>query len=239
LTGLALARRVASDLVERHSGFLASTPALPAVSLLPSAGWLQSPLPGMMILDSADNGLLETNPSAGLGMYYLPRAISDFDLAIEWKSFRTFNGQDVIANSGIMLRAPDPAGVNFSDPAQFKSFYDSLTEVQIDETGKQFFDATGRSIFGNSAFKTGALYGVAPATQWAANVASPDGPDLGNRYWNTYEISARGKHFKVTLNGRVVCESNVPSTKILRGFLGLQFHTGRVQFRNLRLNQVN
>jgi len=239
LTGLSLARRVATDLVDRHSGFLANTPALSAMSLLPSAGWMQSPFAGMLILDSANNGLLETNPFAGLGMYYLPRDMGDFDLAVEWKSFRTLNGQDLFANSGIMLRTPDPSGVNFSDPSQFKSFYDSVKEVQIDETGKQFYDDTGGSIFGNSTFTPGALYGVAPATQWAANVASPDGPDLGNRYWNTFGITARGAHIQVSLNGRLVCEANVPSAKRLRGFLGLQFHTGRVQFRNLRLKQVN
>jgi len=107
--------------------------------------------------------------------------------------------------------------------------------VQIDETGKQFFKNTGRSVFGNSRFKTGALYDIAPATQWAANVASPDGPNLGNRYWNTYEISARGKRIRIVLNGKLVCDTDVPPNKRLNGFLGLQFHTGRVQFRNLRL----
>jgi choline dehydrogenase-like flavoprotein len=238
LTGLTLARRVATDIVERHSGFM-SPAALPAISLLPSSGWRQFPYSGMLILDSANDGLLETNPFAGIGLYYLPRDMGDFDLAVEWKSFRTYNGQDLFANSGILLRSPDPSAVTFSNPSEFKAFYDSVTEVQIDETGKQFSDATGQSIFGNSQFKTGALYGVAPAMQWAANVASPDGPDLGNRYWNTYEISARDKHIRVTLNGRVVSEADVPGGKRLRGFLGLQFHTGRVQFRNLRLNQIS
>jgi hypothetical protein len=239
LTGITLARRLANDIVNRHSGFIASTPALPAISLLPAGGWKQAPFAGMLILDTANNGLLETNPFAGIGLYYLAKDMGDFDLAVEWKSFRTYNGQDVFANSGILLRTPDPTGVDFSDPAKFSAFYDQVTEVQIDETGKQFFVNTGQSVFGNSAFKTGALYGVAPATQWAANVASPDGPDLGNRYWNTYEISARGPHIRVILNGRLVCDADVPPSKRLRGFLGLQFHTGRVQFRNLRLNQVS
>jgi hypothetical protein len=200
LTGIALARRVATDCVDRHSGFLVDTPGLPAIPLLPATGWLQSPFAGMIIRDSANNGLVETNPFAGIGLYYLPRDLGDFDLAVEWKSFRTFNGQDVFANSGIMLRTPDPAGVNFSEPAQFNAFYDALTEVQIDETAKQFFDKTGRATFGNSAFKTGALYGVAAATQWAANVASPDGPDLGNRYWNT----RAGYSFGIFVSSRLI-----------------------------------
>jgi Domain of Unknown Function (DUF1080)/GMC oxidoreductase len=239
LTGVTLAHRIATDLVERHSGVLIDTPALPVISVLPSVGWKQSPFEGMIIRDTANNGLVETNPFAGIGLYYLPKDIGDFDLAVEWKLFRTFNGQDTFANSGIMLRSADPAGVDFSDPAQFKTFYDALTEIQIDETGKQFSGDTGLAVFGNSEFKTGAVYGVAAATQWAANVASPDGPDLGNRYWNTYKISAQGKHIRVELNGRLVCEADVPPSKRLRGFIGLQFHTGRVQFQNLRLNPLN
>lgn len=184
----------------------------------------------MRELDSANGGLLETEP-AGIGLYYLPQNFSDFDMAIEWKAFR-----GVEANSGLLLRIPDPMAVNFDDPAQFDAFYDATTEIQIDDSGKQFFKATGWAIFGNSRFKTGAIYEIASARCWASNVASPDGPDLGNRYWNTYEVSARGRRIRVILNGKLVCEADVTPNKRLTGFLGLQFHTGRVQFRNLRLN---
>jgi choline dehydrogenase-like flavoprotein len=241
LTGIALARKVAGDIVSRHAGYTGPI-ALAGLTLQPlavSAGWKQAPYDGMVLLDSANGGLLETRPLGGIGLYYLPKVMRDFDLAIEWKSFRTFLGNDVIANSGVLLRTPDPSGVNFSDSAQFEAFYSATTEVQIDETGKQFFRDTGRSIFGNSRFKTGALYDVGPATQWAACVASPDASDLGNRYWNTYEISVRGKNVRVVLNGKLVCQADVLDTKRLSGFLGLQFHTGRVQFRNLRLKQIS
>jgi hypothetical protein len=237
LTGIALARRVATDIVDRHTGCLRDTPGLPPLSL--ANGWSQAPFNGMILLDAANTGRVETNPFAGIGMYYLPRDMGDFDLAVEWKSFRTYNGQDVFANSGVLLRMPDPSGVNFSDSNQFNAFYDAVTEVQIDETAKHFFNIAGQSIFGDSAFKTGALYSISPAMQWAANIASPDGPDLGDRYWNIFEISALGRRIKVTLNGRIVCEADVPISKSLRGFMGLQFHTGRVRFRNLRLNQLN
>jgi choline dehydrogenase-like flavoprotein len=241
LTGVALARKVAGDIAGRHRGYTGpiGLMGLSPRSLRELDGWLQAPYSGMVLLDAAAGGLLETNPFGGIGLYYLPEITGDFDLAIEWKAFRTYNGQDIIANSGILLRTPDPRGVNFADAAQFADFYEKITEVQIDETAKQFFSDTGRSVFGNSRFKTGALYGIAPATQWAANVASPDGPDLGNRYWNTYEISARGRNVRVVLNGKPVCQSDVPGGKNLKGFLGLQFHTGRVQFRNLRLNRIS
>jgi choline dehydrogenase-like flavoprotein len=245
LTGVTLARKVAGDIVSRHAGFDSSQISLTGLaprSLLPLDGWRlappQAPGQGMIVLDSAGGGLLATNPG-GIGLYYLPEPLADFDLAIEWKSFRTLNGNDVIANAGILLRTPDPQGVNFANEAEFVAFYEATAEIQIDETGKQYFKDTGQAIFGNSQFKTGAIYGVAPARQWAANVASPDAPDLGNRYWNTFEISARGKNVQVVLNGKLVCQAEIPPTKQRSGFLGLQFHTGRVQFRNLRLKKIN
>lgn len=248
LTGIALARKVAGDIVSRHAGYTGSIglTGLTQQSLLGSAGWKQAPYNGMKEIDSADGRLLETNPGGDpgtnppqiIGLYYLPITLDDFDLAIEWKTFRSFRGNDAIANSGILLRTPDPAGVNFNDEAQFNAFYDATTEVQIDESGKQFLRSTRQSIFGNSKYKTGALYEIAPAQQWAANVASPDGTDSGNRYWNTYEISARDRNIRVVLNGKLVCQADVPPSKLVSGFLGLQFHTGRVQFRNLRLRTL-
>jgi choline dehydrogenase-like flavoprotein len=238
LTGLVLANKVASDIVNRHRGFIVPSPTgLVARSLLPEDGWLQAPYAGMVILDRANNGILETNPFQGIGLYYLNKELADFDLAIEFKTFRTAQpqGEEVIANSGILLRAPDPKDFNLGNPAEFNDFYDQTTEIQIDETGKNFSSSTGRSIFGDSRFKTGAIYGIVAAKQWAANVGSPDGAGLGDRYWNTYEISASGTDVSVTLNGKPVCKADMPPEKRSSGFIGLQFHTGRVQFRNLRL----
>ena len=238
LTGLVLANKVAAGIVNRHRGFAVPLPTgFVARSLLPEDGWLQEPYNGMALLDRANNGLVETNPTRGLGLYYLSEMLTDFDVLIEFKTFRTATpqGAELIANSGIFLRAPDPATVDFSNPAEFDAFYDQTIEVQIDETGKNFSSATGRSIFGDSRFKTGAIYGVAAAKQWAAQVAAPDGNGLGDRYWNTYEISARGNNVVVVLNGKPVCKASMPPSKRASGFFGLQFHTGRVQFRNLRL----
>ncbi len=144
LTGLCLARKVAEDVVDRHTGFV-----------------------------DCQTGLVR--PASGIGLNYLPENVGDFDLAIEWKAFRTFDGSDAIANAGILLRTPDPGGVNFSDAAQFDTFYDATTEIQIDDSGKQYFKDKGQSLFGNSYIKTGALYRIAPARSWVANVASPDG----------------------------------------------------------------
>jgi len=241
LTGMVLARKVAGDIVGRHSGYTtpSALPGLVPQSLSDTAGWLQVPNNGMFVYDGG--GLIETRPIGGkIGLYFLPESLGDFDLAIDWKSFRTsFDGSNLIANSGILLRTPDPRTVNFNDQAQFDAFYAAATEIQIDETGKRYSRATGRSVFGDSRYKTGAIYEVAPAIRWAANVASPDGPNLGDRYWNIYEISARGRNIRVVLNGKLVCQADIPTSKNLKGFLGLQFHTGRLQFRNLRLRRIS
>lgn len=240
LTGLVLARKVAGDIVARHAGYArpSTLQNLVPQSLLDTAGWLAAPYNGMTILDRTGGGLLETDPVRGIGLWYLPTEMGDFDLAIDWKAFRTaVLGADIIANAGILLRTPDPRGVNFNDGAQFDAFYDAVTEVQIDETGKRYEKSSGQSVFGDSRYKTGAIYGVAPATQWAAQVAAPDGA-ADERYWNTYEISARGQNVQVVLNGKLVCETGVPPSKNHRGFLALQFHTGRVRFRNLRVGRI-
>lgn len=235
LTGLVLARKVAGDIVDRHASFVDQ----PGVGFTPQsltagAGWLQAPYAGMMQVGTET---VETQPTSGLGFYYLPELLDDFELLVEWKAFRTLNGSPVMANSGLLLRMPDPSGVNFSNSTEADDFYAQTTEIQIDESGKNF-DARRNpmAIFGDSKFKTGAIYAVAPATQWAAKVAAPDGvPD--EQYWNTFHIKAARSRVTVTLNGRTVCDADLPPSKQTTGFLGMQFHTGRVQFRNLRLRR--
>ena len=48
-------------------------------------------------------------------------------------------------------------------------------------------------------------------------------------------VPAAGDQVVVNLNGRRVCQTTLPGHKRAEGFLGFQFHTGRVQFRDLRL----
>lgn len=235
LTGLVLARKVATNIVDRHdSHFIQPKTGFTPQSLMSSAGWKQTPYSGMAEIGM---DMVETQPTAGLGIYYLQNLFDDFELQVEWKAFRTFNGAGVTANSGIMLRMPDPSEVNFADPNQLEDFYARTTEIQIDETGKNFnSDRNPQAIFGDSRFKTGAIYGLAPATRWAAKVAAPDGaPDA--QYWNTFHITAIGARILVNLNGRDVSMTDVTSPKRTNGHIGLQFHTGRVQFRNLQIRR--
>lgn len=238
LTGLCLARKVADDIVSRHESYAAGPGEFSEFvnrSLNSSQGWLQEPYHGMT--DIAGD-IIETDPHQGIGLYYLPQTFTNFELAVEWKAFRTYGSNYSIPNSGILLRMPDPAQFDFSNPAAFDQFYNSVTEVQIDETGKNFeVQRFPQAIFGDSRFKTGAVYGVAPAIQWAAKMLAPDDPNA-DRYWNFFHIVADGNQVGVSLNGRLVCQTALPAHKQRSGFIGFQFHTGRVQFRNLKLKML-
>ncbi|MCF0060569.1 DUF1080 domain-containing protein [Dyadobacter chenwenxiniae] len=232
LTGLGLARKVADDIVSRHGSYTAPASELTGFrieSLAPGRGWKTAPYNGIRLLDS---DIIETNPDQGIGIYYLPEELDDFELSVEWKAFRT----PAFPNSGILLRMPDPSAVNFNDQAQFDAFYESSIEVQIDDLGKNFDkDRIPQSIFGDSKYKTGAIYGVSPARQWASTVLAPDGPLTTERYWNLYQISVNQNEITVRLNGKLVNKATLPVSKRTKGFLGFQFHTGRVQFRNLHI----
>ncbi|MFP3646532.1 family 16 glycoside hydrolase [Paraburkholderia sp. SIMBA_054] len=232
LTGLCLARRVAEDIVNRHSAVDAQTELalFRPISLARSDGWETVPYDG--IIELFGGSIIETQPDQrGIGIYFLPLMLDDFELSIQWKAFRL----PTTANSGVFLRIPDPRNVNFSSAAESTAFYNAATEIQIDELGKNFdANRVPIAIYGDSKHKTGAIYGISAATKWAATVPAPDG-DTGDRYWNTYHITANGPDVRVKLNGSLVSNGELPANKSRQGFIGLQFHTGRVQFRNCRL----
>lgn len=52
--------------------------------------------------------------------------------------------------------------------------------------------------------------------------------------WQQFDVTARGGHFVVLLNGQKVLEYHDPQP-IRRGLIGLQFNMGEVEFRNIKL----
>jgi hypothetical protein len=89
---------------------------------------------------------------------------------------------------------------------------------------------------------TGSIYHVVPPTQRAGKAAGE---------WNTMEIRADGRQVVVVLNGKKVIDAdldrclNDPAvakehTGLARksGRIGLQSHTDRVEFRNLRVKEL-
>ncbi|HVY65977.1 MAG TPA: family 16 glycoside hydrolase [Gammaproteobacteria bacterium] len=74
-------------------------------------------------------------------------------------------------------------------------------------------------------YRTGAIVGIAKPLVLL---------DSGNR-WNKYEISARGSHLLVKLNGETTVDTH--DDKFAAGPIALQYAAGRVMFRNVRIRR--
>ena len=126
------------------------------------------------------------------------------------------------SNSGIYLRAP--------------------LEGRVSQIGLeiQLIDDTGWKMSGSQ--HTGAVYsGIAPEVQ---------APTPSNQ-WNAIEVLCDGKRVRTTLNGVQLYDAslddrakdehrsgNLLTTRRLQGFIGLQDHTGKPKFRNLRIREL-
>lgn len=169
-------------------------------------------------------------------LWYAPKTFSDFILKLEWKSF------DLKANSGIFLRIPEPIALD-------DNFYNSSVEVQIDERGFRFDSENPANIFhGSPLHRTGAVYELFPAQQWAAKHISSRNSNERD-FWNSYEIKLQGNEIEVKLNDKLVSSGTFPellgfdapsdgNKKRSGGYIGLQCHTEVVQFRNIRIREL-
>jgi hypothetical protein len=175
----------------------------------------------------AGGSILEVHGEAGDGVLFFddPQGFQDFELRLQWKAFLDAAG-DLTANSGIFLRAPRPP-----PELDASGFYDLCAEVQIDDTG---YDNT-RHRFGSPAHRTGASYGRHPARCAVQKLPSSDGSD---GYWNEFRIIVEGARLAVRLNGLLASEGDLPPEFVHAGFIALQYHTGKVQFRQLRVRRL-
>lgn len=227
-TGLALANMVAGHIVSRFR----SSPRVPLedgfVSLSDGTldrwdqfgdGIIQA-LPGLDIIECGSIGADST-----LGFIRTRSTFRNFVLRLDWKAF------DIRANSGVFVRMPEigDGGID--------RVYQNSIEIQIDETGKDFVASRDpQSVYGSSLHKTGAVYGLAPATRWASKAVSSR---FAEGYWNSFEISVNDDRISVSLNGEpVVREAHLPAHLLGAGFIGLQCHTDVVQFRNIRIREI-
>jgi len=86
----------------------------------------------------------------------------------------------------------------------------------------------------------GSIYNIVPAKDGT--------PKIGE--WNSYEITARGRHIKVVLNGRTIVDANLNKVTdaetlqkhpgMLRdsGHIGFLGHNDYVEFRNIRIKEL-
>jgi hypothetical protein len=240
-TGLTLSRKIARSIIERYSQVqtIDDEPGFETLyqGNFKADGWEIAASGSQNFFDVPNqNGAVlgagVGNKNVALGVLWFTRKkFKNFILKLDWQAF------DIEANSGIFLRTSEPKALD-------DSFYNSSTEIQIDEHGYDF----PNNVYGSSLHKTGAVYEVFPAQKWAAKVLSPR--NSGNPgYWNSYEIRVQGNEIEVKLNGQLVSKGAFsgllgfadPSDgkkKRSEGFIGFQCHTEVVQFRNIRIKEL-
>jgi choline dehydrogenase-like flavoprotein len=218
LTGVALARRL-GDLT-------APAPAPPVVepgftSLFDGFrlnNWQMAGAGHFLIVD----GALEAEPGGDLGLLWNTTPLPPhFVLRLQWLRYRDDD------NSGVFVRFPDPNSKGYENTAWVA--VDFGFEIQIDETGR---------LDGAPFHRTGAIYGE-PDQQFNLQPSRPAGE------WNDYEIRVQGQTYTVLLNGVQVTRFENPhpnrglaTTPDAPSYFGLEAHTGRVTFRNIRIETL-
>jgi choline dehydrogenase-like flavoprotein len=222
LTATTLARRTADAIVTSRT--IAPNPAFKPLFTGSRQGWQMAGGGDFLTIFGS---ILEARP-AGLGLLWYTREVfRNFVLKVDWLSFNptTSVPGGRADNSGVLLRFP---ALNASDPANdWKLASDRGYEIQIDDVG--FNPDTGQNF--SPLHQTGAVYALAPSSTIASKSAGQ---------WNTFEIEATSSLIKVTLNGKLVTNYSIPanSTRGGAGHIGLQCHTGNVQFQNIIIRSL-
>ncbi len=159
-------------------------------------------------------------PEVGGGNLFTEKEYANFVLRLDW---RLWDG----GNNGVGIRAPlegDAAYVGM--------------EIQVlDEASEKYKKGAGLK----PTQMTGSVYDV---------FAAKSGHVKRDGVWNEYQIEARGRRIKVTLNGVVVTDVDLDSVKdpeVLKkhpglarakGHIGFLGHGTRVEFRNIRIMEL-
>ena len=159
---------------------------------------------------TVENGIVRC-AGRGFGFLRFDSRLSDFTLHVE---YRMSDG----CNSGIGIRGARFSGSRESRPS-FAGY-----EIQIlDDSGQP-----------PSMKSSAALCRYVAPTQ---NAARPAGE------WNVMDVVCVGPSIRVTLNDQIVQDidqTEIPSIrdKPLHGYLSLQNHGGRIEFRKVRLKKL-
>jgi choline dehydrogenase-like flavoprotein len=215
LTGMTLARRTADAIATAHTP--APSPGFKPLFTGSLAGWQMAGAGDFLVVLGS---ILETRGGLGL-LWYTREVFRNFVLQLDWLSFNpTGPNSD---NSGVFLRFP---ALNASNPgSDWQLAVDRGYEVQIDDTG--FNPDTG--LRGDPLHQTGAIYGLAASSRVASKPAGS---------WNTYVVEALTGRIRVTLNGELVTDYATDGSRPPAGHIGLQNHTGKVQFRDIMIRTL-
>jgi len=254
LTGVALARRLADHLVPPPplAGDAAFEYLFDGTEKADQvfAKWLQV---GGGRFQIVGRTLVAQPGAGGIGLlYYAAKQFDDFTLRVDF--CLPHPRDDANDNSGIFVRFRDPRkpvlpGTPGPDvPGNLASVaVDTGYEIQIDEEARG--DARKREPDGFFFNRTGAIYKITSRGTALGQQDYVNTQRLAPSVWHTCEIRVQGRKYDVLLNG-------IPSTsftadpaapnEIFRGrsrsedpdsgFVGLQVHTGRIAFANVRIN---
>jgi hypothetical protein len=161
-----------------------------------------------------DTGSLYTTGEGG-GWLSTMREYGNFELDLD---FRVAEG----GNSGVFLRSPREG-----DPA-----YTGMEIQVLDDHAAEYATLQPWQYCGS-------IYGVQAPSVRASGKA---------HQWQHYTIVARGARVSITLNGQLIVdadltshmdkESTHPGLKRRSGFIGLQCHTARVEYRNITVKEL-
>jgi Domain of Unknown Function (DUF1080) len=159
---------------------------------------------------------------------YERQQFADFTLRVEYR-FTPKQGGNPQGNSGLGIRT------GRFDPERSRETRASYAAYEV-----QLLDDAGGT---PSAHGTGSLYRYKSPT---ANPARP-APE-----WNTIEVECAGPRINVRLNGQTVLEADqseladvntrpagvpAPKDKPRQGYVALQSHSGRVEFRKVQIRE--
>jgi hypothetical protein len=182
---------------------------------------------GRMMWSVSDGRIVCLGEGFGF-LRYDRREFSDFTLRVEYR-FIPAPGGKAPANSGLGIRT------GRFDPARSRETRPSYAAFEV-----QLLDDAGSP---PSAHGTGSLYRYKSAN---ANATRP-GPE-----WNTIEVTCFGPRITVRLNGQQILEADqseladvktkpaaapAPKDKPRKGYVALQSHSGRVEFRKVQIRE--
>lgn len=165
----------------------------------------------------------------GYGFLRHERQFRDFALCVEYR-FAPQSKTNPRGNSGLGIRtvAYDPKRTELTRPSY------AAYEIQLlDDAGKPA-----------NAHGSGSLY------RYLAPSANPVKPAPE---WNTIEVECVGPRIKITINGQKVVDADqtsipdtkdkpaaapAPKDKPLEGYVSLQSHSGRVEFRKVQVREI-
>lgn len=161
-------------------------------------------------------GALEADPGNDLGLLWHTTPLpADFVLRLQ---FRRLRADD---NSGVFVRFPQPDSKGYRNTAWVGIHFGF--EVQIEDLPDRL-----------PIHRTGALYDLAGQT-----LAPISARPLGT--WVDLEVSAIGQHYRTRIDGAPVASYTNPDPErgtTVPNYVGLQTHTGRVQFRGVEVRRV-